>query len=105
MKAKPKFNQFIQESEEFSGDEFDRLHGMGLEELTPQEAWSEMTDEWYGDPEVQAAVALLKQKLETLMDKWERPEYEEEWGQLIEWLWSETDKDEIGTFDYFLINR
>lgn len=105
MKAQSKFREFIQESEELSREEINRLQDMGIERLEPDEAWGEMTDEWYGDPEVQAAVALLEKKLEGLLVKWERPEYEEAWQQRIDWMWSEADKDEIGTFDYFLLNR
>ena len=105
-KAKQNFFDFILEgSDGLTPEETSRLHDVGIEKLSPEEAWTEMTSEWYFDPEVEAAVALLRKKLETLMDKWERPEYEEEWGQRIEWMWNEADKDEIGTFDYFLLNR
>ncbi len=105
MKANTNFFDFIQEdSENLTPEETGRLQDMGLEEVDPQEAWEAMTDEWYADPEVDAALTLLKTKLETVWDKYYRAEYEQEWDQLQEWTW-EAKHDEIGAFDHFLINR
>lgn len=104
MKAQNFFDFIQEDSEDLTPEETSRLQDMGLEVVDPQEAWESMTDEWYGDPEVDAALTLLKNKLEAVWNKWYRDEYEQEWEQQQEWMW-EAKHDDLGTFGHFLLNR
>lgn len=106
MKAQTNFFDFIgEEADDLDRDDIRRLQDMGVEPIDPDEAWTEMTDEWYSDPKVEAALQTLRDRFEEIWTTHYRDEYEEDWGQKEEWFWSDADKEDIGTFGYFLINR
>lgn len=105
MKAQNFFDFIQEDSADLTPDETRRLQDMGIKPLEPEEAWDELVDAWYADPAVQAAVQTLTDKFEELWAQHYRAEYEEDWDQNLEWLSSEVSTDELGTFDFFLINR
>lgn len=103
MKTQPKFTQWLQEREELSREEQDRLLDMGLDRMESDEAWNEMLDEWYGDPEVQAAEKVLREKFERYWTKYYRPEHEDDWD--IYQVQMDSRPDEIGLWGWFLFNQ
>ena len=104
MKTQPKFTQWLQESEELSREEQDRLLDMGLDQMEADEAWNKMVDEWYADPEVQAAEKVLRQKFDLYWAKYHRTAHEEEWEQMQNQMW-EAQHDEIGLWGWLMFNQ
>lgn len=105
-----KFNAFIEESEEQDGDplspEGSRLRELGL---APDLDWDERYDlivnEWNDDLEVEKAQALLRKKVEELMEKYgteEDSEYESDFQRWIEFLVNENRINDIGMLEYLI---
>jgi len=102
-KTTSNFNEWLRESDEFDQDEVSRMRELGLDEMEADEAWEAMTDEFYADPEVEAAVKLLHEKYEKYWNKYSRDEFEEEWQRYQEWMWEEK-LDEIGIWGWLSVN-
>lgn len=104
MKAQ-KFNQFISEADDNQNKIEDRLRDLGLAPKKEfDERWHEMVEAWGSDPEINAAIDLLKKKTDVYLEKYidfSDPEDEEEFGRVQEWT-MEQGIDDIGWFEYII---
>ena len=107
MKAQ-NFKQFINENEEDSSKIEDRLRDLGLAPKKEfDERWYEMVDAWGSDPEINAAIDLLKRKTDSYLEKYiefDDPEDEQEFGQRQEWI-MEQGIDDLGWLEYIIASQ
>jgi hypothetical protein len=107
MKNLKAFNQFI--SEEISKDDESELKGMGFSDYSEpfEERYETLVNEWSSDPEVNAAIDILKAKFNELFAKHidsESDDDAQELEQAKTWMYDSSGIDDIGWFEYILLN-
>lgn len=99
--------QHVNLFEEFDNDQ-DELKSMGFRrkpEGSPDERFDEAISEWYQDPEVDNALALLRRKSNEVLEKWmdfSDDEDDQELNQRQEWVY-EGGVKELGWFEFIVI--
>jgi hypothetical protein len=96
--------QHVNLFEEFDNDQ-EELKSMGFRSKpdgSPDERFDEAVSEWYQDPEVTAAIALLKRKSTEILEKWidfSDDEDETEFDQRVSWVY-DNGVDDVGWFEF-----
>lgn len=108
MKNLKAFNQFI--SEEISKDEESELKGMGFSDYSApfEERYDTLVDEWSSDPEVNAAIDILKAKFNELFAKHVDSESADdamEIDQKRNWMHDSYGLDDVGWFEYTFLSE
>lgn len=99
--------QHVNLFEEFDNDQ-DELKSMGFSNKpagSAEDRFDDAISEWYQDPEVHQAMALLRRKATDVLEKWmdfEDDEDSEELEQRREWA-NENGIDELGWFEFITI--
>jgi len=107
MKNLKAFNQFVHE--ELDREDQAELRNMGFSDYSApfKERYETLVDEWSSDPEVNAAIDTLKNKFRELFEKHidsESDEDAEELEQVKTWMYDSSGIDDIGWFEYILLN-
>jgi len=103
------FNQFILQESEANldpDDDLNQLRDLGLADKEPfDNRLDKMIDEWGGDPEVNAAIRVLKNKTNQYMDKWidlDNLEDLAEWDRYTESL-SDISGNDLGWIEFIIV--
>lgn len=107
MKNLKAFNQFV--NEDLTKDDKDRLRNLGITNYSApfEERYQELMEEWMSDPEVNAAIDIIKAKFNELFAKHiDSDSYADakEIDQKRDWMHDSYGLDDVGWFEYtFLI--
>ena len=109
MKNLKAFNQFINEDQDLDKGEKDRLRELGLTNYSApfKERYQALVEEWSSDPEVNAAIDTLKSKFQELFENhidFESDDDAQELEQVKTWMYDSSGIDDIGWFEYILLN-
>ena len=108
MKQLKHFNQFI--SEELSKDEENELKRMGFSDYSApfEERYETLVDEWSSDPEVNAAIDIIKARFNELFAKHidsDSDDDAKEIDQKRDWMHDSYGLDDVGWFEYTFLSE
>ena len=108
MKQLKAFNQFI--NEDLTKDDKDRLRNLGITNYSApfEERYQELMEEWISDPEVNAAIDIIKAKFNELFAKHidsDSDDDAKEIDQKRNWMYDSYGLDDVGWFEYTFLSE